>query len=462
MFLKSLNIFDLQNKDIFSNSLLISFLGLLIIFFLLIFGRRLKLAVQLERFGLPIAVISGIIGISIGPFGIIHFLPKETINVWSNFPTPLLSLVFATLMLGRPIPNINGLVRPIINQFLLALSLGFGQFFVGGLVVKYILPPSMDTNPLMGCLIEVGFEGGHGAASIIGDSFSRLGFANGLDLGLAMATMGLLSSSILGSIFVFIGRTLGLSDTGEIIEKKDNLNSKTKIEFFADLKILIINLGLSGLAISFGVLFLKVLRYISGSFGAFSKEIIFSLPVFPLILIGSLLIRYILEKTKYTEFISNILQREIGILSTDLLIFTAMASLDIEVVFENWIIILFFTIFGLLWNLICIAYFAFFIFEDYWFEKSLIEFGNSTGVVASGLLLLRLADPKNISKTLPIFTSKQLFAQLILSGGFFTVLAPLMISKIGLEYWTEICAVITIGILFLAFIFNQGGLKKYQ
>ena len=116
MFLKSLNIFSLQNKDIFSNSLLISFLGLLIIFFLLIFGRKLKLAVQLERFGLPIAVISWILGISIGPFGAIHFLPKETINVWSNFPTPLLSLVFATLMMGRPIPNINGLVKPIFNQ----------------------------------------------------------------------------------------------------------------------------------------------------------------------------------------------------------------------------------------------------------------------------------------------------------------------------------------------------------
>jgi len=82
------------------------FLRLLIIFFLLIFGRKFKLAVQLERFGLPIAVISGILG---------------------------------TLMMGRPIPNINGLVKPIFNQFLLALSLGFGQFFVGGLVVKYFL-----------------------------------------------------------------------------------------------------------------------------------------------------------------------------------------------------------------------------------------------------------------------------------------------------------------------------------
>ena len=154
------------------------------------------------------------------------------------------------------------------------------------------------------------------------------------------------------------------------------------------------------------------------------------------------------------------MQREIGILSTDLLIFSAMASLDISIVFENWKIILVFTIFGLLWNLICIAYFAYFIFDDYWFEKSLIEFGNSTGVVASGLLLLRLADPKNISRTLPIFTSKQLFAQLVLSGGFFTVLAPLMIAKIGIDFWTEICAVITFVILLIAYIFNKGELKK--
>ena len=450
-----MNISFLQNKDIFSNSLLISFLGFLIISFFLIFGRRLKLAVQLERFGLPIAVISGVAGISIGPYGLIHFLSKETTNVWSNFPTPLLSLVFATLMMGRPIPNINGLVKPIVNQFLLALSLGFGQFFVGGLVVKFLLAPHMDINPLMGCLIEVGFEGGHGAASIIGESFNRLGFSDGLDLGLAMATMGLLSSSLLGSIFIFIGRTLRLSDTEEIIDEKDNSNSNLETEVFADLKILLINLGFAGLAISFGLLLLQFLKYISNFLGEFSREIIFSLPVFPLILIGSLLIRYILEKTKNTDFISNILQREIGILSTDLLIFTAMASLDIATVFENWVLILWLTIFGLLWNLICIAYFAYFIFDEYWFEKSLIEFGNSTGVVASGLLLLRLADPKNISKTLPIFTSKQLFAQLILSGGFFTVIAPLLISKIGLDSWTDICALITFLIFLSAFLFNK-------
>ena len=457
-----MNISLLKNQNIFSNSLSISLIGFFVIGFFLIFGRKFKFAVQLERFGLPIAVISGIVGISIGPYGLINILSKETTNVWSNFPTPLLSLVFATLMMGRPIPNINGLIRPIVNQFLLALSLGFGQFLVGGLVVKYLLSPSMETNPLMGCLIEVGFEGGHGAATIIGESFNKLGFSDGLDLGLAMATMGLLSSSLLGSFFIFVGRTLGISDTEQIVDKTDNENSNLKIGIFSDLRILLINLGFVGLAISFGVLILNLLRYISNYFGEFSKEVILSLPVFPLILIGSLLIRYILEKTNNTEFISNLLQREIGILSTDLLIFTAMASLDIATVLDNWRLILVLTIFGLIWNLICIAYFAYFVFEKHWFERSLIEFGNSTGVVASGLLLLRLADPKNISKTLPIFTSKQLFAQLILSGGFFTVLAPLLISKIGLDYWTEICASITLFTILVAFFFNKRFSTSYQ
>jgi ESS family glutamate:Na+ symporter len=92
----------------------------------------------------------------------------------------------------------------------------------------------------------------------------------------------------------------------------------------------------------------------------------------------------------------------------------------------------------------------------------LIELGNSTGVVASGLLLLRLADPKNISKTLPIFTSKQLFAQLILSGGLFTVLAPLIISKIGLDYWTEICALITFSLLFIPTLLKITAIKRIE
>ena len=86
-----MNISHLQNQNIFSNSLTLSLIGFFVIGFFLIFGRKFKFAVQLERFGLPIAVISGIVGISIGPYGLINILSKETTNVWSNFPTPLYS-----------------------------------------------------------------------------------------------------------------------------------------------------------------------------------------------------------------------------------------------------------------------------------------------------------------------------------------------------------------------------------
>ncbi len=445
----------MENSNIFSNSIFVSIAGLLIIGFLLIFGRRLKFAIQLERFGLPIAFICGIVGILIGPYGIFNFLTKETISIWEESLTPLLSIVFATLMLGRSIPDLKGLIKPIGNQFLLALALGFGQFFVGGLVVKYLLPESINVNPLMGCLIEVGFEGGHGAAAIIGNSFNKLGFPEGLDLGLAMATMGLLSSSLIGSLFILLGKIFKITNQTEFIENRENKDFKFNINIFADLRILLVNVGFAGLAIFIGILLLKTIRLSSTFFGDFSKEVINSLPVFPLILIGSLLIRYALEKTEKTAFISQILQREMGILSTDLLIFSAMASLNLSIVMNNLSTILLLTIFGLLWNILCIAFFSYFVFDDFWFEKGLVEFGNSTGVVASGLLLLRLADPNNLSKTLPIFTSKQLFAQLLLSGGFFTVLSPFLLSRIGLTYWTELCGALSLLVVIIAFFLNN-------
>ena len=450
-----MNILFLEKNNIFSDSFFISVIVILLIGLLLVFGRKLNFAIQLERYGLPIAVLCGIFGILIGPYGFLHIFSSDNTAVWGESLSPLLCIVFATLMLGRPIPNLKGLFKPILNQFLLALALGFGQFFIGGLVVKFILSPSMDVNPLMGCLIEVGFEGGHGAASIIGNSFTKLGFPEGLDLGLAMATMGLLTSSLIGSLFVFIGRFLKITNQENQDDNKDNIKVNFKIDFIEDLRILVVNIGFAGMAIIFGILFTEILRKVSIYFGDFSREVIYSLPVFPLILIGSLLIRYLLEKTSNTKYISQILQREIAILSTDLLIFSAMASLNLSTVLSNLTPILLLTIFGLLWNIFCICLFAYFVFDEYWFEKGIVEFGNSTGVLASGLLLLRLSDPKNKSKTLPIFTSKQLFAQLLLSGGFFTVLSPFLLSKIGLVNWTEICAFLTFLTVTIAILINN-------
>jgi len=439
---------------------LILSLGLLgIIGILLTLGRRLDSAMKLERFGIPIALLVGAIGFLIGPYGPFSLLPERVLNTWMQLPTPLLTLVFATLMLGRPIPRVSGLWKPVASQALLGLLLGFGQYVVGGIIVLSFLLPYLGVDPLMGCIIEVGFEGGHGAAAIMGESFRKLGFPEGLDLGFAMATVGLLASTFLGSGLVVIGRFFGWLVPVQEEMRNDIIDLDIEFRPLEQLRLLLYNFALAGLAVLVGIFLLFCLRSFSIYMGDISKQVLLAFPVFPLALLGSFLVRFTLEKTGKTELVSSLFQREIGILSTDLLIITAMAGLNLPLLVNYWVPISILAIGGLIWNLAGMLVFSRLFFSEEWFERAIAEFGNSTGVAASGLLLLRLADPRNSTNTLPVFSIKQLFLQPLLSGGLITVIAPLFISNFGLKGWTEFCGLISLTLFALA-ITLQAKYKK--
>ena len=410
---------------------------------LLSLGRGLEPALNLERLGIPAALLAGLAGLLLGPYGPIPLLPQSVTDIWTQLPTPLLTLVFATLMLGRPLPRAAGLVEPVASQALLGLLLGFGQYLVGGLVVLLVLIPMLGVDPLMGCLIEVGFEGGHGAAAAMGESFRELGFPGGQDLGLAMATVGLLSSTVLGSALVVLGRWRGwlapenpqaIGITGADEEPKG---------FGQQLRALAINLALAGGAVGIGVLLLSGLRLLSPWLGEFYSQVIHVFPVFPLALGGSLLIRFVLEKSGKTQWASQILQREIGTLATDLLITAATASLNLPLLLHDWLPLTILSVTGLAWNLFGMLVLAPLSLKEEWFERSITEFGQATGVAASGLLLLRLADPRNLTNALQVFSIKQLLLQPVLSGGIITVVAPLAVNRLGLIGWTELCGILT-------------------
>ena len=109
----------------------------------------------------------------------------------------------------------------------------------------------------MGCIIEVGFEGGHGAAAIMGDSFMKLGFPEGLDLGFAMATVGLLASTLLGSGLVVLGRFLGWLVPNEKEIANDLNDIELEFKPIEQLKLLLYNFALVGLAVLAGIFFLS-------------------------------------------------------------------------------------------------------------------------------------------------------------------------------------------------------------
>ena len=148
---------------------LLSFSGLCL---LLLVGTALRQRlVWLRRLGIPEALIAGLLGLLIGPFGPWSVFPEQVYRIWSQAPGVLISLVFATLFLGQRLPSPGVIWNRAAGQTAFGMVLGFGQYLVGGLLVLLVLQPLFGTSPLMAALIEVGFEGGD-AVSIDGERLS--------------------------------------------------------------------------------------------------------------------------------------------------------------------------------------------------------------------------------------------------------------------------------------------------
>ena len=417
-------------------------------------GRAIGQRLQLKLVGIPEALVAGLIGLALAPSGPLPLLPAAVMGLWADLPLVLLTLVFATLLLAKPLPKLAGLWRPVSAQVLLALTLAFGQFLVAGLVVLLLLQPWLGVSPLMACLIEVAFEGGHGSAAAMGPSYASLGFPAGEALGLALSTVGLLTATMVGGVLVVVGRSRGWTSSwpapvaqpspaaagpapsaqagapgGEISPQ----GPRQTLAAWA------VNLALAGVAVLVGVGLLALLRGLAGRTGGVFALVIDSLPVFPLALLGSILVRLVLERLHLDGWVSAPIQGQTGTLSADLLITAATAGLDLALLRQDWLPLLVLSLAGLLWNLAVVLLLAPRILPQDWFERAVIEFGQATGVAASGLLLLRMADPDDRSEALQAFSIKQLLLQPLLAGGVITVVAPLAISSWGLPAWTGLC-----------------------
>jgi ESS family glutamate:Na+ symporter len=333
----------------------------------------------------------------------------------------------------------------VSGQVSLALVLAFGQYVVGGLAVLLVLQPWLGVSPVMACLIEVAYEGGHGSAAAMGPSYAALGFPGGQDLGLAMATVGLLSSTLVGGVVVVIGRQRGwllaqnqpgsALGTAPLPGSTPQASAPGQPAWAA----WAVNLALVGSAVLIGVLLLALLRLGTDAIGGGVAEVGRSLPVFPLAIIGSLLVRWLLERSGRSHWASAPIQSEIGTLSADLLITSATACLNLALLAADWLPLTVLAVGGLTWNLAVTLLLAPRLLPADWFERAVLEFGQATGVAASGLLLLRMADPDDHSQALPAFSLKQLLLQPFLAGGVVTVVAPLAVSSWGLPTWTGFC-----------------------
>lgn len=413
---------------------------------ILALGRRIGTALQLRLWGIPEALVAGLLGLLLAPSGPLPLLPQPVMQLWADLPLVLLTLVFGSLLLGKPLPQLKALWRPVTGQVSLALMLAFGQYVVGGLAVLLVLQPLLGVSPIMACLIEVAYEGGHGSAAAMGPSYAALGFPGGQDLGLAMATVGLLSSTLVGGLVVVLARRRGwLLNAQAAPQASDGANATpppapgaTGPAAWA------VNLALVGAAVAIGEVLLLALRAATAPLGGAVATVVDSLPVFPLAIIGSLLMRWLLERSGRTAWASAPIQSQVGTLSADLLITAATAGLNLKLLQADWLPLTVLALAGLSWNLAVVLLLGPRLLPADWFERAVIEFGQATGVAASGLLLLRMADPDDRSEALPAFSIKQLLLQPFVAGGVVTVVAPLAVAGWGLAAWSGFCLAVVV------------------
>lgn len=431
---------------------------------LILTGRFLKQKIKLfQKLYLPESIIAGTIALLLGPgvagaiavaWGVAPddylaggLFSEATRTVWSQSPGVFINIVFAALFLGETIPKPKEIWRKTSPQVAFGQTLAWGQYVLPILITLLILIPVFDVDPIVASLVEISFEGGHGTAAGMRETFTRLEFADGGDLALGLATVGIVTGVIAGTVLADWGRRNNyIAETPTEVTTGDAQFQPTahpesdrvlirRSRLMRNLLIdpLSLNFGFTALAVLLGWIILELLRLLESlTWGKTGFELASAIPLFPMALIGGIIVQLVMKRLDLDSLIIRNLQERIAGVALDLVVVTALASIKLEVLGANLPTFLSLSIVGIVWNILAFIYLAPRILPSYWFERGIGDMGQSMGVTATGILLIKMVDPHNRTGAFESFAYKQLFFEPIVGGGLFTAAAPTLIRQFGL------------------------------
>ncbi len=425
----------------------------------LLLGQVIQARVGLmQRLFIPGSIIAGVLVLALGAQGLGRLMPEtlpgagaglfpdRLVAIWRGLPGLLISVVFAALFLGHRIPGPREIWIKAGSQIAFGQTLAWGQYVVGITLAMLVLTPVFGMPPVAGALIEIAFEGGHGTAAGMAGTFHDLGFPEGADLALGLATVGLVSGVLIGTVLInwAVRRNHIVIDAGETSDgatdndphaamaaREERRWEATQEEQATD--PLSIHLGVVGVAIAIGWLIRRGLLEVEArTWGADGGiTLIAYVPLFPLAMIGGVLVQLWLDRTGRQRQISRRLMNRISGTALDFTIVAALGTLSLTALGRHWAPFLLLAAGGIAWNVFGVLFLAPRMIPFNWFQRGVGDFGQSMGVTVTGLLLMRMADPKNKSGALESFGYKQLLFEPIVGGGLFTAAAMPLIAQFG-------------------------------
>ena len=409
---------------------------------LLVIGKILRVQIPiLQRLYLPSSVIGGAIGLLVfSTCG--HLLPADLRVSMGKCPGFLINVIFATIFLGAAVPKIDEVLRFALPQLTLGQIIAWGQYVVGLGLAGFVFTHVFGVPAAFGNLLEIGYEGGHGTVGGMSESFTALGWEDGIALGFTVATIGMVVGIVVGMAMIQWAHRKGLVREVRAfkdrapherigIHRHDNRPSAGRQTVLCDsIDSLAWHLAIVGLAMLIGYAIRSCIP-------------MHGFPLFPLCMIGGVLLSLGAKLTKIDLLVDRVQMERISGAALDFLVVSAVATIRLEVVAANWQPLVILCIAGLVWSVWCVFYIAPRIFRTAWFERAIAEFGQATGVTATGLMLLRSVDPENKTPAAMSFGYKQLLHEPFMGGGLWTALAFTLVYRIG---WLDVF-LISLGML---------------
>jgi len=429
---------------------------------LLVIGKLVRMKVPLmQRLYLPSSIIGGVIGLVIVT-ACGDAIPSDVTDAMRRVPGFLINVVFATLFLGTTLPNLRRVVALGFPQLVLGQIIAWGQYAIGLGLAGFVLSRLCGVPPCFGNLIEIGFEGGHGTVGGMAESFTSAGWAEGSALGFTVATAGMVIGIVVGMALVNWAHRRGIVKQVVPFERR---NEHERIGVHPEderpaagfqtvmsdsIDSLAWHLAIVGVAIAIGAGILELLRLTGW-------KVFWGFPLFPLCMIGGILLQLFVRALGKDLMVDHGQMERISGAALDFLVASAVTTISIKVVAENWVALVALVVAGAVWSVFAALWFGPKCFKEAWFERTIADFGQATGVTATGLMLLRTVDPDSRTCAASSFGYKQLLHEPVMGGGLWTAFAfTLVVEKGWLPVFLLSCVMLAFWI-FCAYRLNGKG-----
>ncbi|EKU93097.1 Uncharacterised protein [Alloiococcus otitis] len=261
-------------------------------------------------------------------------------------------------------------------------------------------------------------------------------------MALGLATIGVLTGVIVGIFLINYMQRKGQAqyvDAEATDERREQIGESHGLDTEPDvieakaIEPLAFHFALIAVAIIGGYLILQVLIFLETLIrGEDAEMIFFSLvPSFPIAMIAGMLIQMVANKLGFANYIDRNIINKISGFALDVLLVSSLATLSLDVIGSNFIPIILLSLIAIAFNIFAVLYLAPRLIPDYWFERAMGDFGQATGMAATGILLMKVVDPQGQTPAMEGFSYKQILFEPFVGGGLVTSASMPLILALG-------------------------------